>query len=74
MGISFSEYVRRLVLRDIGDPRGEVSPAAVFDLGDSGGSDVALAKDRMLGEAVAAPRHAAPGPPTRRPAAARRHR
>jgi hypothetical protein len=63
MGISFSEYVRRLVERDAGH-RGATSDAsALFDLGDSRGSDVARDKDRMLSEAVAASR---PQPQPRR--------
>lgn len=53
MGISLAEYVRRLLARDLDQPRPDADPSAVFDLGDSGGSDVARDKDRLLGEAVA---------------------
>jgi hypothetical protein len=53
-GISLGEYVRRLVDRDLGQPRAAREPSAVFNLGKSGGSDVASDKDRMIGEAVAA--------------------
>lgn len=53
MGISLAEYVRRLLARDLDRPTPRADPSAVFDLGDSGGSDVARDKDRMLGEAVA---------------------
>jgi hypothetical protein len=56
-GISISEYVRRLVAADLGehvDERADVT--AVFDLGDSGGADVARRKDEYVGEAVAAGR------------------
>lgn len=54
MGISFAEYVRRLVARDLHEEQPEVDPSLVFDLGDSGGSDVARHKDAMIAEAMAA--------------------
>jgi hypothetical protein len=50
LGISLAECVRRLVARDLGGAP-PVNPAAVFDLGASGGSDVAANKDAMLAEA-----------------------
>jgi len=53
LGISLAEYLRRLVDRDLGEPVQIAEPSAIFNLGDSGGSDVARDKDRMLGEAVA---------------------
>lgn len=52
LGISVAEYVRRLVSRDLGDTAGGSDPQALFDLGDSGGSDVARDKHRYVGEAV----------------------
>jgi len=54
LGISLAEYIRRLVRRDLGEPRARVDVSALFDLGDSGGSDVARFKDRYIGEAVEA--------------------
>jgi hypothetical protein len=51
MGISLAEYVRQLLLRDLGRPERTVSPAAVFDLGTSNNSDIASHKDRMIAEA-----------------------
>jgi hypothetical protein len=51
LGVSFAEYVRRLVADDIGGRRA-ADARSLFDLGDSGGSDVAQEKDRYLGEAV----------------------
>jgi hypothetical protein len=54
LGISFAEYVRRLVARDLGEIAGRGDPQALTDLGDSGGSDVAREKRRYLGEAVEA--------------------
>jgi len=53
LGVSFAEYVRRLVAQDLGETRASVGTDALFDLGDSGGSDVASQKHAYLGEAVA---------------------
>jgi hypothetical protein len=53
LGISFAEYVRSLVARDLGGARKAPVPSAVFDLGSSGGSDIARNKDAMIGEALA---------------------
>ena len=61
MGISLAEYVRRLVARDLGTKRRSVSPTEVFDLGASGGSDVAAHKDAMLAEAFGRSRSKARG-------------
>lgn len=55
LGISFSEYMRRLLERDLTEHQPEASPTLVFDLGQSAGSDIAYdqdAKDTMIGEAV----------------------
>ena len=56
LGVSFAEYVRRVVKRDLGQVRPRRDAAAVFDLGSSGGADVARHKDEMVGRAVAAAR------------------
>lgn len=49
-GISFAEYVRQVVDRDLGEePKGDIS--AIFGLGASGGSDIANHKDEYIGEA-----------------------
>lgn len=64
LGISLAEYLRRLVARDLGGERPITDPTRLFDLGSSGGSNVARAKDEYVGEAVAArrkPRGRAPG-------------
>ncbi len=52
LGISFAEYIRRLVLRDLGEGQAVADPQALFDLGDSGESDIAREKHRYIGEAV----------------------
>jgi hypothetical protein len=53
MGVSLAEYVRRLVARDLDEPRPAVDVRIVFDLGSSSDSDVARRKDAMVGEAAA---------------------
>lgn len=55
LGVSFAEYVRNVLARDLGGRRKEANPSLVFNLGSSGpGTDIARAKDSMVGEAVAA--------------------
>lgn len=53
LGISLAEYVRRLVRQDLEGPAVPGDVTALFALGDSGGSDVAAAKDAYVAEAVA---------------------
>jgi len=53
LGISFAEYVRRLLTRDLSTARRKVHISTVFDLVDEGPpTNVARDKDRMLAEAV----------------------
>jgi hypothetical protein len=54
LGISLAEYVRRLVDQDLRRPPRPADVSAIFDLGRSGGSDVAQHKDEYVGEAVEA--------------------
>ena len=56
LGISFAEYVRRLVSRDLGADREAQDPQSLFDLGETDDSDIAVEKDRYIGEAVQARR------------------
>ena len=50
-GVSLAEYVRQVVDRDLGEePRGDI--AAIFDLGASGGSNIARFKEQYLDEAA----------------------
>lgn len=52
-GISFAEYVRRLLRRDLEEPpRPKADISVIFGLGDSGGSNVAEHKHEYIGEAV----------------------
>ena len=52
LGISFAEYVRRALDRDLGERAHRADPSQIFDLFDSGGADVAREKDRYLDAAV----------------------
>lgn len=54
LGISFAAYVRRLVVRDLEEGTQQADPSVVFNLGSSGGSDIARNKDDMLDEAFGA--------------------
>jgi hypothetical protein len=56
LGISFAEYVRQVVDRDLGDLAPRADPSEIFGLFDSGGSDVANDKDRYVEEAISARR------------------
>jgi hypothetical protein len=53
LGISFAEYVRRLVADDLAAPKSKPDISILFDLGASGEpTDIARDKDKMIGEAV----------------------
>lgn len=53
LGISFAEYVRRLLANDLGEPKPKADISMVFDLVDEGpATDIARDKDKMIGEAV----------------------
>jgi len=53
LGLSFAEYVRRLVAHDLGEPKRKTDISLLFDLGASRDStDIARDKDQMIGEAV----------------------
>jgi hypothetical protein len=51
LGLSLAEYVRRLVAEDLGEAPATADPSVVFDLGSSGGSDIASEKAEMIGQA-----------------------
>ncbi|MGD0734096.1 MAG: hypothetical protein ABR976_03075 [Terracidiphilus sp.] len=51
IGVSLAEYVRRLVARDLARPEAKTDVSCIFDLGSSGGSNVARDKDSMIAEA-----------------------
>jgi len=52
LGVSLAEYFRRLVARDLAGTQRTANVERIFDLGSSGGSDIAREKDAMVGEAV----------------------
>jgi hypothetical protein len=53
MKISFAEYVRRLLVKDLGDAPRETDISGMFDLADTGpATDVARDKDKMIAEAI----------------------
>ena len=56
LGVSLAEYVRRLVARDLAGPQPKRDVTAIFDLGSSGGSNIARNKDAMIAEAFDATR------------------
>jgi hypothetical protein len=53
-GVSFAEYVVKLVEKDVERPKSKTGIEAIFDLGSSGGSDIARNKKQMIGEAIEA--------------------
>jgi hypothetical protein len=53
LGISFAEYVRRLVADDLGGHKPTADISSIFDLVDEGPpTNIARDKDKMIGEAV----------------------
>ncbi|HEY6254924.1 MAG TPA: hypothetical protein VIY51_03935 [Xanthobacteraceae bacterium] len=53
LGISFAEYVRRLIIADLEEPKQRPDISIIFDLDASGEpTDIARDKDKMIGEAV----------------------
>ncbi len=55
-GISLAEYVRRLVAEDLAHPEPTADVSRVFDLGSSGGSNIAEYKEDLLAQAFHAAR------------------
>lgn len=52
-GISFAEYIRRLVAGDLGEPKPKFDITRMFDLGASDEpTDIGRDKDKIIGEAV----------------------
>jgi hypothetical protein len=53
LGISFAEYVRRLVANDLGERKPKADVSLIFNLVDEGPpTNIARDKDKMIGEAV----------------------
>jgi hypothetical protein len=56
LGVSLAGYIRRLVARDLGTAAAQAVPGLVFDLGNSGGSDIAKDKHAMIAQAIVSAR------------------
>jgi hypothetical protein len=56
MGVSLAEYVRLLMARDLSGTQTKADSSLVFNLGSSGGSDIAKNKRAMIAAAVASSR------------------
>ena len=53
LGISFAEYVRRVLANDLGEQKPKVDISAVFDLVDEGPpTNIARDKHKMIGQAM----------------------
>jgi len=53
LGMSFAEYVRRVVARDLGEPKPKPDISILFDLAKDGPrTNIARDKDKFLAEAV----------------------
>lgn len=53
LGISFSEYVRRVLAADLVEPKPRADISLVFDLGASAEpTDIARHEDKLIGEAI----------------------
>ena len=53
LGLSFDEYLRRVIVHDLGEPTQRADISLLFDLGASPEpTDIEREKDRMIGEAV----------------------
>ncbi len=54
LGISMAEYIRRLVERDLQQAGASTDISAIFGIGDSGGSDIAVDRKVATAEAISA--------------------
>jgi hypothetical protein len=53
LGISFAEYVRRVVAQDLGEAKPKADISVIFDLVTEGEpTDIARDKDKLIGDAV----------------------
>ncbi|HEY1246036.1 MAG TPA: hypothetical protein VGF29_14510 [Hyphomicrobiaceae bacterium] len=53
LGISFAEYMRRLVQQDLGEPEAKADISIIFDLVTEGEpTDISRDKDKLIGDAV----------------------
>lgn len=53
LGISFAEYIRRLLANDLGEPKRKTNISVLFNLVDEGPeTNIARDKDKMIGRAM----------------------
>jgi hypothetical protein len=53
LGISFAEYVRRVIAQDLGEAKPQADISVIFDLVTEGEpTDIARDKDKLIGDAV----------------------
>jgi hypothetical protein len=53
LNISFAEYVRRLLVQDLGEAKGKRGISAIFDIADAGPvTNIARSKDKMIAKAI----------------------
>lgn len=53
LGVSFAEYVRKLIAQDLGEAKPKADISVIFDLVTEGEpTDIARDKDKLIGEAV----------------------
>jgi len=53
LGISFAEYVRRVIAQDLSEAKPEADISVIFDLVTEGEpTDIARDKDKLIGDAV----------------------
>ena len=53
LGISFAEYVRRIIAQDLGEAKPKADISVIFDLVTEGEpTDIARDKDKLIGDAV----------------------
>jgi len=51
LGVSFAAYIRGLVVEDLSHPKAVAGVESIFDLGSSGGSNIARLKHSKIEEA-----------------------
>lgn len=51
LGVSLAEYVRQVISRDLRQTEPKTDISAIFNLGSSGGSNIAKDKEAMVAEA-----------------------
>ena len=53
LGMPLADYIRQLIAQDLENPAPANDPSIIFNLGNSGGTDIARDKNHLLGAALA---------------------